>query len=646
MHCYWAARGLAERGHHVFVITNADEVEPEFRIALTKSDRDADGEYAKTFPESSGFVQVHSTKAPDAELYYIPLNNPSVTRLAGIATDLIRKQNCDVIFAYYLEPYGLAAHLASLWTGVPYVLKHAGSDLYRLTPLEKLKVSYMEVMKGANRILSAGPSLARLVSHGVPEERLVSNVSFELPEKCFNAAAPALDLTALMNELRTSKSHADLKNFAPLEQSLPVLGIYGKLGEFKGTFDLLHAMSKLIHDGFEFYLLALSNSWEQNHFQHLVSELNLEKYVRQLPFLPHWKIPSFIRSCTAVAFLERDFPIAAHGPTIPSEVIACGKCLVISEEVAQKQRFRSRMRNFQNILIVPDPKDHDVLAARVRFALEDPQRAEEIGRRGNEELAPRFNHNRYITALESVLTAVAGEEPVYTLARRDAAAVNENVSSRVAREFPWTFKLLDPDQQQLLDQLSVQLNGDSTQALVDALLSHFEHRSEPYVLAVCRYESELQGWRNSGVEVNEDGVFDGRWTIDELRSFHPFVRSEYKVVEFDCDVQSIIDGLSSGRDLTAASANRPTKVLFFPSSQPMRINDDMEFMLRSLASGRSNTEQLLEMLTKHYQLEDRAGRERLTQLIMVALESLYREGIIGFRAVPSRRIKAAATFVT
>jgi len=43
MHCYWAARGLAERGHHVFVITNADEVEPEFRIDLTKSDRHDDG---------------------------------------------------------------------------------------------------------------------------------------------------------------------------------------------------------------------------------------------------------------------------------------------------------------------------------------------------------------------------------------------------------------------------------------------------------------------------------------------------------------------------------------------------------------------------------------------------------------------------
>ena len=29
---YWLARGLAQRGHHVHVITNADEVEDMFRM--------------------------------------------------------------------------------------------------------------------------------------------------------------------------------------------------------------------------------------------------------------------------------------------------------------------------------------------------------------------------------------------------------------------------------------------------------------------------------------------------------------------------------------------------------------------------------------------------------------------------------------
>src|SRR5262249_21313179 len=175
------------------------------------------GDYAKVYPDTSGFVQVHSTKSPGGELYYIPLNNPSVTRLAGIATDLIRAQQCDVIFAYYLEPYGLAAHLASLWTGVPYVLKHAGSDLYRLAPIEELHSSYTEAMRGAMRILSAGTSRARLVSHGVPEERIAGTISFELPAKYFNPNTLPLDLAKLITELKHEGEVVGPTNLAALD---------------------------------------------------------------------------------------------------------------------------------------------------------------------------------------------------------------------------------------------------------------------------------------------------------------------------------------------------------------------------------------------------------------------------------------------
>src|ERR1700674_5650717 len=89
MHVYWTARGLAQRGHRVFVVTNANEVEPAFRLHLSKADRELGGEYAKVFPESSGAVKVYSTEPPSAQLYYIPLNNPSVTRLATVATNVI-----------------------------------------------------------------------------------------------------------------------------------------------------------------------------------------------------------------------------------------------------------------------------------------------------------------------------------------------------------------------------------------------------------------------------------------------------------------------------------------------------------------------------------------------------------------------------
>jgi hypothetical protein len=35
MHSYWMARRLAQRGHQVYVVTNAAEVEGDYRMAMT-----------------------------------------------------------------------------------------------------------------------------------------------------------------------------------------------------------------------------------------------------------------------------------------------------------------------------------------------------------------------------------------------------------------------------------------------------------------------------------------------------------------------------------------------------------------------------------------------------------------------------------
>lgn len=64
MHCYWAARGLAEQGHRVFVVTNADEVEETFRIRIPEADRVEGGAYAPAFPDTGGRVTVTSTQPP------------------------------------------------------------------------------------------------------------------------------------------------------------------------------------------------------------------------------------------------------------------------------------------------------------------------------------------------------------------------------------------------------------------------------------------------------------------------------------------------------------------------------------------------------------------------------------------------------
>ena len=44
--------------------------------------------------------------------------------------------------------------------------------------------------------------------------------------------------------------------------------------------------------------------------------LGVERQIVQLPFIPYWRIPEFIRLCRAVCCLEQDFPIKNHSPMI------------------------------------------------------------------------------------------------------------------------------------------------------------------------------------------------------------------------------------------------------------------------------------------------------------------------------------------
>lgn len=641
MHGYWTARGLAQRGHQVFVVTNANEVEPSFRLHLSKADLELGGEYAKVFADSAGSVKVYSTEPPESRLYYIPLNNPSVTRLATVATNLIRSEDCKVIFAYYLEPYCLSAYLASCWTGIPYVMKHAGSDLHNLALLDELQTAYLEVMHRANRILSSGPSRAKLLAYGIPEERIVTDLTFELPTNTFNPNAPSLDLPLFLKELRTEvpAERAIAPFLDPLESDLPILGIYGKLGEYKGSFDLLKAMAELIHDGFLFYLVAMSHGWAEPEFRRLIADLGIGKYVRILPFLPHWKVPGFIRSCTAVAFLERDFPITAHGPTIPSEVIACGTCAIVSEEIARKQPFRARMRNLQNIVIVPDPKEYKVLAECISYALKDQQRAAAIGRRGFDELGPVEAHEDYLDRFGSLLLKVSTEKPAEKQTHEVADV--DDLGSKVPRLFPSTYSLMSAaqkDDKELLDLLDLEIGASSSRSLPLRLgarmLSFFD--SDPAtrlapLREVCRYEYLLHEWREERDRNWPEAFSSIGFPLEraKLRPLYPTLKSSVKVVEFAHNVQAIIAAIQKGG--TVPSESDPIKVLFRLSASPVRMNDSTARLLEILSGGSLNTERVLTMLSNHYQVNDEAARMQFEESVLDVLERFYWEGSVEFR---------------
>lgn len=98
--------------------------------------------------------------------------------------------------------------------------------------------------------------------------------------------------------------------------------------------------------------------------------------------LTPWKIPSFLKSCDIVCFLERDFPIIFHTPLIPREVLASGSCLVCSKEITDKQLFRDNLVDGKNFVLIDDPKDRDTLTNKLRDLLDDKKKTKTIGKHG------------------------------------------------------------------------------------------------------------------------------------------------------------------------------------------------------------------------------------------------------------------------
>lgn len=361
---YWMCRLLAARGHQVHVVTNAAEVEPEYRTWFL------DGDEARLETEFSngGFVRVRSTDHwEDGRFGYIPAANPFSTKLASMAAEVVREQDCDLLVAWYLEPYGLAANLASSWTGRPFVVRHAGSDRHALMSHPELSTAYKEVLRSAAGVLTAGADFS---GFGIPAERTLEVPGAYRPDE-FSPATPAMDVNAVVRRL-AEKDCPYVINTARLRADVPTIGIYGKTGPTKGTFDLISALGELRRRGISFQFLAMGGGHHRTRLVDAVNEAGLGDVTWTLPFLAPWRVPGFIRACTAVCFLEHGFTVKRHTPGVATEVLSCGVPLVVSAEIAAKQPYHERLADTVNHFLVPEPSDRARLADTLAQVLEDP----------------------------------------------------------------------------------------------------------------------------------------------------------------------------------------------------------------------------------------------------------------------------------
>jgi glycosyltransferase involved in cell wall biosynthesis len=604
MHQYWCAHSLAALGHQIHVITNAKDVEPNFRMLMRHEDwLRCEGDYP-----GGGSVRVHWSDTPDHRQRHIPWHNPFVTKLASLAAQVIQEHHLQVVFSYYLEPYGIAGHLAARMTARPHVVKHAGSDVGHLRLHPQFRPLYDHIFRTADRVITGGTFVQELNAAGVLDQRLFLRDDFRVPESIFCPKGDALDLSQVFREI------AEDPSLAPMSQAIalppPYLGIYGKLGEAKGTFDLLRAVKLLRDRGKSVSLIVVGHSFAQTEakFHELLAEFQLNDSIVQLPFLPNWRIADFIRLCQAVCFLERDFPIKFHTPTVPREVLACGKCLIGSAEVLQRQFFSEQLIHEFNCLAVRDVRNSEELASLIHTAMELPEKAEQIGKRGHQYSAETELLRSFPRNYEVLFSEVIEEH--------SASAPRSPSTDGATDEFLWTRQVVDslPEgKREDVRQFATQHETGPAWALaVYVRLLQLVEKGEldrGVLVEAVRLEVRLSGILN-GETGSQDEIqsslfrfhAEGNVSLErDLSSLYAQVVPGLKIEGYDYDLGELLDARQRG-ELPLWASQKPSQAAIVPGSESGRtrvisISPAMHYLL-SLCDGTRTVAQLeTEVLT-------------------------------------------------
>ncbi|MER8387066.1 glycosyltransferase [Mesorhizobium sp. M1380] len=243
----------------------------------------------------------------------------------------------------------------------------------------------------------------------MPESRQVATAPYAPPTSAFHPSAAAMDIDEVLHQSRRVIENDLHWHVLPFRPSLPTFGFYGKLFEAKGVFELIEALGTMRSQGYEFNLLMMTRWYrDENRLRSAITDADLVDQTWLLPPLPNWRIPSFIRTCNAVAYLNRGFGTPSHVPIIPDEVLSCGGCLIVSREVQATGRYQQILQDRETCLLVEDPRDKDELISVLSHIFDHPQLVAKVGQAGYLSLGQARSFEKFIEGWVHTLKQAIG----------------------------------------------------------------------------------------------------------------------------------------------------------------------------------------------------------------------------------------------
>ncbi|MHC2994682.1 MAG: glycosyltransferase [Candidatus Atribacteria bacterium] len=365
---YWLAKALGERGHEVHIVTNAQEVEEAYKERIDTNEQ----EYT---PQN---VYVHSTTS-DTNPWHIPFSKAYAERISNLAIEVIEKYNIQLIDSYYILPYGVATFIAKNITGRPQILRHAGSDIGKIFTSSSYNTLFKTILQRVDKIITIPSMKEMFISLGISDSRIAFDEKVSVDTKAFNPKVSPFPLSDYIERKILN---------------CPIITYIGKINYYwktKGLYELIEAVKRIKRD---FLLLFVANGKGLLEFKNLIRKNNLEKHSIFIDFVPPWRIPSIIKLSTCVVVPEKEFPIQYHTPIIPREVMAVGKCLILSKELYNKGCY-GNLTDGENVLLI-DPKNIKQFRMIIEDIIRHPDIASGIGQNAYKFSRQIENFNEYI----------------------------------------------------------------------------------------------------------------------------------------------------------------------------------------------------------------------------------------------------------
>lgn len=265
---YWLARGLAEAGHEITIVTNSASVEKDYKICGCDN-------HLKTLKN----ISIQSIS--DATPWHIPNSQEYAIRLLNSVLGLVGSKQFDLIDAGYLIPYGIISYLAHRITALPYVIRHGGSDIVKFMDHPE----YRDIIK-----------------------KTISSASLVVTDENHEKILHSLN----QNTIILPPYVPDERAFKPSNEAscnIPTFAYIGKANYFwrrKGLDAITNMFDKV--DSGNYRLIFVTEGLGLEDFRNSLSP-NMRDQIFFQPFIPPWEMPLLLTSIDYLFHFAVDEPI-------------------------------------------------------------------------------------------------------------------------------------------------------------------------------------------------------------------------------------------------------------------------------------------------------------------------------------------------